>query len=454
MPVARDKFETVAVTHARDAYARVSMFLERVSSASHGRTHGGRRRRATARDSVSFSGRSAFLCLCVCLFVMVRPIVPTPTRNLCEECQRRASVTAAVNYSRHVPQTSELASGPASYQLFTEAAQWRAAGALCVAAMLLHAACGMPCFCCCLLAAAARAGPVHVAMRMCLPPVHSYADFSNRHFRVTQSLLLVSVCSGIYTLLPDPGGFKGWKMNLVTMETSMASGIAATYGYSVAGGVPGGLLAEFVIPHIGRQAVSELSPYLPPPLAKCLTSFGLFLVMGSYMECVVIIAYAFAHRAEVKRAVDAIGNPAEAPAATGPSTSAADGKQSTSLPGHRRSVSADDPAPPPAAASATPTSWRSPASATSSSPWRSPGAETAVPERPLPSSLHLRASASGAEPASPSRAAVKALPDFSDSLPADYRKGYGDWRTGRSRGAKGEPFGGARSWVRPKEHEE
>lgn len=36
-------------------------------------------------------------------------------------------------------------------------------------------------------------------------------------------------------------------------------------------------------------------------------------------------------------------------------------------------------------------------------------------------------------------AAVRALPDFSDSLPADYRKGYGAWRSGKSHGAKGEP---------------
>ena len=47
---------------------------------------------------------------------------------------------------------------------------------------------------------------------------------------------------------------QGWKMNLVTMETSMASGIAATYGYSVAGGVPGVLRCE-----LGGATLAQLS---------------------------------------------------------------------------------------------------------------------------------------------------------------------------------------------------
>ena len=73
-------------------------------------------------------------------------------------------------------------------------------------------------------------------------------------------------------------------MNLVTMETSMASGIAATYGYSVAGGVPGGLLAEYVMSRMGKATVAELSPILGARVAKAGVSFALFMVMGSFME--------------------------------------------------------------------------------------------------------------------------------------------------------------------------
>ena len=40
---------------------------------------------------------------------------------------------------------------------------------------------------------------------------------------------------------------------------------------------------------------------------------------------------------------------------------------------------------------------------------------------------------------STSAAEIALLPDFSDSLPADYRKGYGEWRSGNARGARGEP---------------
>lgn len=35
--------------------------------------------------------------------------------------------------------------------------------------------------------------------------------------------------------------------------------------------------------------------------------------------------------------------------------------------------------------------------------------------------------------------AVQQLPDFSHLLPQDYRKGYSSWRSGRPKGAKGEP---------------
>ena len=35
----------------------------------------------------------------------------------------------------------------------------------------------------------------------------------------------------------------------------MASGIAATYGYSVAGGIPGGLLAEYVMSYFKETPI-------------------------------------------------------------------------------------------------------------------------------------------------------------------------------------------------------
>merc|ERR1719152_694800 len=76
----------------------------------------------------------------------------------------------------------------------------------------------------------------------------------------------------------------------------MASGIAATYGYSVAGGVPGGMIAEYVLSNAGRVAVSELAPFLGLATAKFVVGFSLFSVMGAYMEFFAICAYAFAHK--------------------------------------------------------------------------------------------------------------------------------------------------------------
>lgn len=399
---------------------------------------------------------------------MVRPIVQTARSNLCEECQQRRAATSAVHQSRHVPASSEAA-GPASYRLCTVPANWPLVVILLCLTLGIYWALETPCFCRCLLVAIVRVGPVHEAMRRFLPPIHSLADYENRHYRVQQSLWLVSLCSGIYTLLPaewTSSSMQGWKMNLVTMETSMASGIAATYGYSVAGGVPGGLLAEFVIPHIGKATVAELEPYLSPSIARFFTSFGLFQLTGSLMECVVITAYAFAHRAP---------HQPPHPMTTGASSSSApnsvhNGKQQQQQ-GHRRANSTDDG---PAATSAgvvttTPKDW---------SPWPSPrpspspspsgprsvgplgsllhggsapatSATQLVPDLSLlPTTMH----SSKPPPRSPSKEAVTALRDFSHSLPSDYRKGYGAWRTGKARGAKGEP-GGSNNRTDKEHHE-
>ena len=106
---------------------------------------------------------------------------------------------------------------------------------------------GMPHASAIILAAAVRRGPLRFLLSL-LPEIRDPADFEDRRYRVRQSVCLVSVCCAIYALIPDDARQQqGWKQNLVTMETSMASGIAATYGYSVAGGVPGGLLAEYVV---------------------------------------------------------------------------------------------------------------------------------------------------------------------------------------------------------------
>ena len=76
----------------------------------------------------------------------------------------------------------------------------------------------------------------------------------------------------------------------------MASGIAATYGYSVAGGIPGGLLAEYVVSYMGRKTVAELAPILGQRVARCIVSLSLFYVMGMYMEWLAICGYAYAHQ--------------------------------------------------------------------------------------------------------------------------------------------------------------
>ena len=64
-----------------------------------------------------------------------------------------------------------------------------------------------------------------------------------------------------------------------------------------------------------------------------------------------------------------------------------------------------------------------------------------------PDATHVATSSSAAPPLpSPSaenihpswRQAVAAMPDFSHLLPTDYRAGYGNWRSGRATGAKGE----------------
>ena len=77
---------------------------------------------------------------------------------------------------------------------------------------------------------------------------------------------------------------------------SIEPGIAATYGYSVAGGVPGGLLAEYVVSYMGRKTVAEITPLLGSRASRGLVSLSLFYVMGMYMEWLAICGYAFAHR--------------------------------------------------------------------------------------------------------------------------------------------------------------
>ena len=316
--------------------------------------------------------------------------------------------------SRHVAEVAEPLSGSSSggYRICPpmSAKRWLHCGVITASTFCFYAAFGLPNFCTVILAGTARLGPVQFLLTF-LPEVHSHSDFTNRSYRVNQSLWLVSICCSIYTLIPEDkleAGLVGWKMNLVTMETSMAcmhrtrlqhsyllrhttplhssqpftrhasdhplldppacaAGIAATYGYSVAGGVPGGLLAEFVMSSLGKATVAEISPFVGVRLAKALTSFCLFMVMGSFMECAAIAAYAFAHRAGYGsdgysvEGVNAIGE-------------RSNGSPQTAL--------------------------------------RSPGT---------------------------SAAEIAQLPDFSDSLPADYRKGYGEWRSGMAKGARGEP---------------
>jgi hypothetical protein len=173
--------------------------------------------------------------------------------------------------------------------------RWGAACAVIVLALMMHMA-SAPQTCRVLLVVGLRLGPINVLVRA-LPSVKSGADFENRRYRVTQSMWLVSLCVSVYTLMPPKSGpTHGWKLNLVTMETSMASGIAAAYGYSVAGGVPGGMLAEYVMADLGVQISHELTVFLGVTVAKASTGFGLFYLMGSLMHAVAKCAYAFAHQ--------------------------------------------------------------------------------------------------------------------------------------------------------------
>jgi len=55
-------------------------------------------------------------------------------------------------------------------------------------------------------------------------------------------------------------------------------------GYSVAGGIPGGLIAEYVMQNAGKVAVAELSPLLGPVASKTFVGFALFSVMGVFLE--------------------------------------------------------------------------------------------------------------------------------------------------------------------------
>ena len=198
--------------------------------------------------------------------------------------------------SRHVATAS---SDEGEQRIRTKPPPWRLVGALLAigAALLLLRLGGTALV---LLLAAARLGPLNHALCL-LPEVHSVADFENRRYRVQQSMWLVSICCALYTLIPEEqqmAAKQGWKMNLVTMETSMASGIAATYGYSVAGGVPGGLLAEYVMSSLGKQTVVELTPFVGGLVARAGVSFALFMVMGAFMEFLAQTAYAFAHQRE------------------------------------------------------------------------------------------------------------------------------------------------------------
>lgn len=199
-------------------------------------------------------------------------------------------------FSRHlvVDENADLAEH--SFRIRSYPRWWAALFACIVAAVLEFL--DAPCTSHVCLVVALRVGPVNVLIRA-LPAILSWTDFENRRYRVMQSMWLVSGCVSIYTLLPEEkvtGPVQGWKLNLVTMETSMASGIAASYGYSVAGGVPGGLLAEHVMADLGVTVSRELTPFLGPVMAKAITGFGLFYLMGSLMHAVAKCAYAFAHQ--------------------------------------------------------------------------------------------------------------------------------------------------------------
>ena len=166
---------------------------------------------------------------------MVRPIVQTARSNLCEECQQRRAATSAVHQSRHVPASSEAA-GPASYRLCTVPANWPLVVILLCLTLGIYWALETPCFCRCLLVAIVRVGPVHEAMRR-FPTNPLLADYETALPR-QQSLRLVSLCSGIYIA---PGGVDvvehaGLENELGHHGDLHGLGIAATYGYSVAGG--------------------------------------------------------------------------------------------------------------------------------------------------------------------------------------------------------------------------
>ena len=183
----------------------------------------------------------------------------------------------------------------------TKPPPWKPVAALLGAAAFIHVCFGLKWTAVVLFLAAIRLGPLNMVLCM-LPDIESRADFSNRHYRVTQSLWLVSICCALYTFIPEENqqALQGWKMNLVTMETSMASGIAATYGYSVAGGVPGGLLAEYVMSSLGKSTVTELSPWIGATAARTSVSFALFMVMGAFMEFFAMVGYVYAHQREAR----------------------------------------------------------------------------------------------------------------------------------------------------------
>ena len=158
------------------------------------------------------------------------------------------------------------------------------------------------------LAVSLRVGMMCTALQS-LPSIKSPPHFENCRFRVLQCVSLIAICAAIYSTLPTAvqkkSGHEGYKHNLVTMESSMASCIASTYGYSVAGGIPGGLLGEYVMSWVGKKMVAELLRFVGvtanddewlPALVRACVSFTLFTIMGSYMEWVVVLGYAFAQQ--------------------------------------------------------------------------------------------------------------------------------------------------------------
>ena len=84
-----------------------------------------------------------------------------------------------------------------------------------------------------LMAWGIRLGPLSLLLRL-LPAIKNQDDFEDRRYRVRQAIGCFCVCSAIYTFIPADlkPGQEGWKLNLVTMETAMASTIASIYGYA------------------------------------------------------------------------------------------------------------------------------------------------------------------------------------------------------------------------------